>query len=54
MMLPSVHMCLGPFTLAGQIMELNDLLKLSFKKADKVAKLLDIMCRRAHPCSKGI
>ncbi len=34
---------LGPFTLAGQIMELNDLLKLSFKKADKVAKLLDIM-----------
>ncbi|MBI5103083.1 MAG: methyltransferase [Nitrospirae bacterium] len=34
---------LGPFTLAGQIMELNDLLKLSFKKADKVAKLLDLM-----------
>lgn len=34
---------LGPFTLAGQIMELNDLLKLSFKKADKVAKLLDVM-----------
>jgi [methyl-Co(III) methanol-specific corrinoid protein]:coenzyme M methyltransferase len=33
---------LGPFTLAGQIMELNDLLKLSFKKADKVAKLLDV------------
>jgi len=33
---------LGPFTLAGQIMELNDLLKLSFKKADKVAALLDI------------
>lgn len=34
---------LGPFTLAGQIMELNDLLKLSFKKPDKVAKLLDMM-----------
>ncbi|MGE5892471.1 MAG: uroporphyrinogen decarboxylase family protein [bacterium] len=34
---------LGPFTLAGQIMELNDLLKLSFKKADRVAKLLDVM-----------
>ncbi len=34
---------LGPFTLAGQIMELNDLLKLSFKRADKVAKLLDVM-----------
>lgn len=34
---------LGPFTLAGQIMELNDLLKLSFKKADKVAALLDVM-----------
>ena len=32
---------LGPFTLAGQIMELNDLLKLSFKKPDKIAKLLD-------------
>jgi [methyl-Co(III) methanol-specific corrinoid protein]:coenzyme M methyltransferase len=34
---------LGPFTLAGQIMELNDLLKLSFKKPDKVGKLLDIL-----------
>jgi [methyl-Co(III) methanol-specific corrinoid protein]:coenzyme M methyltransferase len=34
---------LGPFTLAGQIMELNDLLKLSFKKADKVGKLLDLL-----------
>lgn len=32
---------LGPFTLAGQIMELNDLLKLSFKKPDKVSALLD-------------
>ncbi|MBE0428272.1 MAG: MtaA/CmuA family methyltransferase [Thermoleophilia bacterium] len=32
---------LGPFTLAGQIMELNDLLKLSFKKPDKVEALLD-------------
>ena len=32
---------LGPFTLAGQVMELNDLLKLSFKKPDKVGKLLD-------------
>lgn len=34
---------LGPFTLAGQIMELNELLKLSFKKPDKVGKLLDIL-----------
>lgn len=34
---------LGPFTLAGQIMELNDLLKLSFKKPDKVARLLNIL-----------
>ena len=34
---------LGPFTLAGQIMELNDLLKLSFKKPDKVGKLLDML-----------
>jgi [methyl-Co(III) methanol-specific corrinoid protein]:coenzyme M methyltransferase len=34
---------LGPFTLAGQIMELNDLLKLSFKKPDKVGALLDLL-----------
>ena len=34
---------LGPFTLAGQIMELNDLLKLSFKKPDKVGRLLDTL-----------
>ncbi len=34
---------LGPFTLAGQIMELNDLLKLSFKKPDKVGRLLDLL-----------
>jgi [methyl-Co(III) methanol-specific corrinoid protein]:coenzyme M methyltransferase len=34
---------LGPFTLAGQIMELNALLKLSFKKPDKVGKLLDML-----------
>lgn len=34
---------LGPFTLAGQIMELNDLLKLSFKKPDKVGKLMDTL-----------
>jgi len=34
---------LGPFTLAGQIMELNDLLKLSFKKPDKIARLLGQM-----------
>jgi len=34
---------LGPYTLAGQVMELNDLLKLSFKKQDKVAALLDAL-----------
>ena len=34
---------LGPFTLAGQVMELNDLLKLSFKKPDKIGKLLDAL-----------
>jgi [methyl-Co(III) methanol-specific corrinoid protein]:coenzyme M methyltransferase len=34
---------LGPFTLAGQIMELNDLLKLSFKKPDKIGRLLDLL-----------
>jgi [methyl-Co(III) methanol-specific corrinoid protein]:coenzyme M methyltransferase len=34
---------LGPFTLAGQVMELNDLLKLSFKKPDKIGRLLDTL-----------
>ncbi len=34
---------LGPFTLAGQIMELNDLLKLSFKKPEKVGRLLETL-----------
>jgi [methyl-Co(III) methanol-specific corrinoid protein]:coenzyme M methyltransferase len=34
---------LGPFTLAGQIMELNSLLKLSFKKPDKVGHLLEML-----------
>lgn len=32
---------LGPFTLAGQIMELNDLLKLSFKKQSLVNQMLE-------------
>jgi len=32
---------LGPFTLAGQLMDLNDLLKLSFKKPDQVNTMLD-------------
>ncbi|ATW25481.1 MtaA/CmuA family methyltransferase [Candidatus Formimonas warabiya] len=34
---------LGPFTLAGQIMDLNDLFKLSFKKPKQVGALLDKM-----------
>ncbi len=34
---------LGPFTLAGQVMDLNELLKLSFKKPDKVSLLLDLL-----------
>lgn len=34
---------LGPFTLAGQVMELNELLKLALKKPDKVAVLLERM-----------
>jgi len=34
---------LGPFTLAGQVMELNSLLKSSFKKPDKVGALLDLL-----------
>ncbi|MHB9093404.1 MAG: MtaA/CmuA family methyltransferase [Eubacteriales bacterium] len=32
---------LGPFTLAGQIMDLNDLFKMSFKKQKLVAEMLD-------------
>lgn len=32
---------LGPFTLAGQLMDLNDLFKLSFKKPDKINQMLD-------------
>ena len=32
---------LGPFTLAGQLMDLNDLFKLSFKKPQLVSGLLD-------------
>jgi len=32
---------LGPFTLAGQLMDLNDLLKLSFKKPDMINEALD-------------
>ena len=44
---------LGPFTLAGQIMELNDLLKLSFKKPDKVGKLLDKLAGAIIQCARG-
>lgn len=34
---------LGPFTLAGQILELDDLFKKSFKKPDAVHKVLDVL-----------
>jgi len=34
---------LGPFTLAGQIVELDDLLKMSFKKPDLVNRVLDAL-----------
>jgi len=44
---------LGPFTLAGQIMELNDLLKLSFKKPDKTGKLLDVLARAIIQVAKA-
>jgi len=33
---------MGPFTIAGQTMELNDLLKLSLKKPDQVSEILGI------------
>jgi [methyl-Co(III) methanol-specific corrinoid protein]:coenzyme M methyltransferase len=33
---------MGPFTIAGQTMELNDLLKLCLKKPDQVSEILDI------------
>lgn len=45
---------LGPFTLAGQLMDLNDLYKLAFKKTDLVNRLLDRLAKgiieiaRAH------
>lgn len=32
---------LGPFTLAGQVMDLNELLKMSFKKPDEINKIVD-------------
>lgn len=38
---------LGPFTLAGQIMDLNDLLKLSFKKQALVGKMLEVLADMA-------
>jgi len=34
---------LGPFTMAGQLMDLNDLFKLCFKKPDQVNIMLDIL-----------
>jgi [methyl-Co(III) methanol-specific corrinoid protein]:coenzyme M methyltransferase len=34
---------LGPYTLAGQILELDDLFKKSFKKPDAVNKVLDVL-----------
>ncbi len=33
---------MGPFTIAGQTMELNDLLKLCLKKPEQVTEILDI------------
>lgn len=38
---------LGPFTFAGQIMELNDLLKLSFKKQSLVNQMLESLADMA-------
>jgi [methyl-Co(III) methanol-specific corrinoid protein]:coenzyme M methyltransferase len=32
---------LGPFTLAGQVMDLNELLKMSFKKPDEINKIVE-------------
>jgi [methyl-Co(III) methanol-specific corrinoid protein]:coenzyme M methyltransferase len=32
---------LGPFTLAGQVMDLNELLKMSFKKPEEINRILD-------------
>jgi [methyl-Co(III) methanol-specific corrinoid protein]:coenzyme M methyltransferase len=34
---------LGPFTLAGQVMDLNELLKLSFRKPEEINKILDVL-----------
>lgn len=43
---------LGPFTLAGQIMDLNDLLKLSFKKQALVNKMLELLTEIAVKVAK--
>lgn len=41
--LPVGTYCLGPFTLAGQLMDLDELFKLSFKKQKEVRAMLDIL-----------
>lgn len=34
---------LGPYTLAGQIMDLNDLMRLTLRKPEKIAAMLDVL-----------
>lgn len=45
---------LGPFTLAGQLMDLNDLFKLSFKKPDKVNAMLDRLANVTIEIAKAL
>jgi [methyl-Co(III) methanol-specific corrinoid protein]:coenzyme M methyltransferase len=45
---------LGPYTLAGQIMDLNELLKNSFKKPDDVDKILRGLSAAIKEIAKGL
>lgn len=45
---------LGPFTLAGQLMDLNDLFKLCFKKPDKVNAMLDRLSEATIAIAKAL
>lgn len=45
---------LGPFTLAGQLMDLNDLFKLSFKKPDHVNAMLDRLANVTIDIAKAL
>lgn len=45
---------LGPFTLAGQVMDLNELLKASFKEQGKVAEILDALANAVIAIARAL